>query len=185
MSKQDGWREIGVTQQLRSELVGLLPRLRRFAYGLTGSIEDGDDLVQGACERALRRLDQFQPGTRLDSWMYRIVQNLWIDQRRARQTRPEAGMEPTDLEALAVGDAERELNSRLMLAGVQQAVAVLPEDQRTILLLVCVEGLSYKAAAEVLEIPLGTVMSRLARARLAVGRALDGESLATASQAKG
>ena len=174
-----------MTQQLRSELVGLLPRLRRFAYGLAGSMEDGDDLVQGACERALRRLDQFQPGTRLDSWMYRIVQNLWIDQRRARQARPEAGMEPTDLEALAVGDAERELNSRLALAGVQQAVATLPEEQRTILLLVCVEGLSYKAAAEVLEIPLGTVMSRLARARLAVGRALEGEPLATASQAKG
>lgn len=94
-------------------------------------------------------------------------------------------MEPTDLEALAVGDAERELNSRLVLASVQQAVAVLPEEQRSILLLVCVEGLSYKAAAEVLEIPLGTVMSRLARARLAVGRALDGESLATASHAKG
>jgi RNA polymerase sigma-70 factor, ECF subfamily len=185
LSKQDGWREIGVTQQLRSELVGLLPRLRRFAYGLTGSMEDGDDLVQGACERALRRLDQFQPGTRLDSWMYRIVQNLWIDQRRARQARPEAGMEPTDLEALAVGDAEREMNSRLVLTSVQQAVAVLPEEQRTILLLVCVEGLSYKAAAEVLEIPLGTVMSRLARARLAVGRALEGEPLATVSQAKG
>jgi RNA polymerase sigma-70 factor (ECF subfamily) len=88
LSMQDGWREIGVTQQLRAELVGLLPRLRRFAYGLAGSLEDGDDLVQGACERALRRLDQFQEGTRFDSWMYRIVQNLWIDQRRARQVRP-------------------------------------------------------------------------------------------------
>src|SRR4029453_9317014 len=103
----------------------------------------------------------------------------------ARQARPEAGMEPTDLEALAVGDAEREMNSRLVLTRVEQAVAVLPEEQRTILLLVCVEGLSYKAAAEVLEIPLGTVMSRLARARLAVGRALEGESIAEASQAKG
>src|SRR5215467_9622619 len=187
LSTQDGWREIGVTQQLRAELIGLLPRLRRFAYGLTGSLDDGDDLVQGACERALRRLDQFQPGTRLDSWMYRIVQNLWIDQRRARQVRPEARMEPTDLEALAVGDAEREMNSRLVLTSVQQTVAVLPEEQRTILLLVCVEGLSYKAAAEVLEIPLGTVMRRLARARLAIGRALEGEDemTATASQAKG
>jgi RNA polymerase sigma-70 factor (ECF subfamily) len=176
LSMQDGWREIGVTQQLRAELVGLLPRLRRFAYGLTGSLEDGDDLVQGACERALRRLDQFQPGTRFDSWMYRIVQNLWIDQKRARQVRPEAGMEPTDLE----------LHSRLVLTSVQRAVAALPEEQRTVLLLICVEGLSYKAAAEVLEIPLGTVMSRLARARLAIGRALDGEeSAATTSQAKG
>jgi len=182
---QDGWREIGVTQQLQAELVALLPRLRRFAYGLTGSLDDGDDLVQAACERALRRLDQFQPGTRLDSWMYRIVQNLWIDQRRARQVRPEARMEPTDLEALAVGDAEREMNSRLVLTSVQQTVAVLPEEQRTILLLVCVEGLSYKAVAEALEIPLGTVMSRLARARLAIGRALEGEPISAASQAKG
>lgn len=174
-----------MTQQVRAELVSLLPRLRRFAYGLTGSLDDGDDLVQSACERALTRLDQFQPGTRLDSWMYRIVQNLWIDQCRARQARPEAGMEPADLEALAVGDAERELNSRLAMATVQRAVRDLSEDQRAVLLLVCVEGLSYKAAAEVLDIPLGTVMSRLARARLAVGRALDGAPSATASQAKG
>ncbi|MGH6961075.1 MAG: RNA polymerase sigma factor [Dongiaceae bacterium] len=174
-----------MSQELRAEIVDLLPRLRRFAYGLTGSLDDGDDLVQSACERALTRLDQFQPGTRLDSWMYRIVQNLWIDQRRAQQARPEAGMEPADLEALAVGDAERELDSRLALASVQRAVAALPEEQRSILLLVCVEGQSYKAAADVLEIPLGTVMSRLARARLAIGRALEGESIATASRAKG
>jgi RNA polymerase sigma-70 factor (ECF subfamily) len=185
LSLQDGWREIGVTQELRAELVGLLPRLRRFAYGLTGSPADGDDLVQSACERALGRLDQFQPGTRFDSWMYRIVQNIWIDQQRARQSRPEAGVEPADLEALAVGDAERELDSRFVLASVQRAVAELPEEQRTILLLVCVEGLSYKAAAEVLDIPLGTVMSRLARARLAIGRALEPESRASPSQAKG
>src|SRR5215468_2062653 len=96
-----------------------------------------------------------------------------------------ARMEPTDLEALAVGDAEREMNSRLVLTSVQQTVAVLPEEQRTILLLVCVEGLSYKAVAEALEIPLGTVMSRLARARLAIGRALEGEPISAASQAKG
>ena len=174
-----------MTQELRAELVGLLPRLRRFAYGLTGSLDDGDDLVQGACERALRRLDQFEPGTRFDSWMYRIVQNLWIDQRRARQARPEAGMEPADLETLAVGDAERELDSRLILASVQKTVAALPDEQRSTLLLVCVEGQSYKAAAEILEIPLGTVMSRLARARLAIGRALEPESMTSASQAKG
>jgi len=185
LSVQEGQWDIVVTQQVRAELVSLLPRLRRFAYGLTGSLDDGDDLVQSACERALARLDQFQPGTRLDSWMYRIVQNLWIDQRRTRQARPEAGVEPADLEALAVGNAERELDSRLVLATVQRVVAELSEDQRTVLLLVCVEGLSYKAAAEVLDIPLGTVMSRLARARLAVGLALEGEPAAAASKAKG
>jgi RNA polymerase sigma-70 factor (ECF subfamily) len=94
-------------------------------------------------------------------------------------------VEPADLEALSVGDAAREMESRLAMAAVQRAVAQLPEDQRSVLLLVCVEGQSYKTAAEILDIPLGTVMSRLARARLAVGRALDGEPRATASQLKG
>jgi RNA polymerase sigma-70 factor (ECF subfamily) len=185
LSLQNGIGEIVVTEQVRAELVSLLPRLRRFAYGLTGSLHDGDDLVQSACERALARLDQFQPGTRLDSWMYRIVQNIWIDQQRARRARPEAGMEPADLAALAVGDAEREMDSRLAMATVQRTVRELSEDQRSVLMLVCVEGLSYKTAADVLDIPLGTVMSRLARARLAVGRALEGEPGATASKAKG
>ena len=181
-----GWvGEVVVNRQVRAELVSLLPRLRRFAYGLTGSLDAGDDLVQSACERALMRLDQFQPGTRLDSWMYRIVQNLWIDQRRAQRARPEAGMEPADLETLAVGNAESELDSRLALAAVQRAVAELPEDQRAVLLLVCVEGIAYKTAADVLDIPLGTVMSRLARARLAVGRALEGEPAAATSKLKG
>ena len=77
--------ETWVAEDIRTELVALLPRLRRFAYGLTGSLDEGDDVVQSACERALTRLDQFQPGTRLDSWMYRIVQTVWIDRRRAQQ----------------------------------------------------------------------------------------------------
>src|SRR5262245_56658670 len=185
LSMQIGPGETVVTEQVKAELVSLLPRLRRFAYGLTGSLDDGDDLVQSACERALRRLDQFQPGTRLDSWMYRIVQNVWIDQRRARRARPESAMEPADLAALAVGDAEREMDGRLTVATVQRAVGELSEDQRSVLMLVCVEGMSYKAASDVLVIPLRTVMSRLARARLAVGRALGGGESATASKAKG
>jgi RNA polymerase sigma-70 factor (ECF subfamily) len=94
-------------------------------------------------------------------------------------------MEPADLERWRSAMPKRELDSRLVLASVQRAVARLPEEQRAILLLVCVEGQSYKAAAEVLEIPLGTVMSRLARARLAIGRALEGESIEAISQAKG
>lgn len=163
-----------MTPEVRTELVSLLPRLRRFAYGLTGSLEDGDDLVQSACERALARIDQFQPGTRLDSWMYRIMQNIRIDQRRSQQSRREFASEPADLENLVVGDARRDIDSRMMLSAVRSAVADLSEDQRAVLLLVCVEGQSYKQAAETLSVPVGTVMSRLARARLAVGAALDG-----------
>lgn len=159
-------------EQVRLELVSLLPRLRRFGYALTGSIDDGDDLVQSACERALTRLDQFAPGTRLDSWMFRIMQNLWTDHKRSPRPRREFSAPPADLEPLVVGDAERELEDRLFLAEVRRAVAALPAEQREVLAVVCVEGLSYREAAQVLEIPIGTVMSRLSRARLAVGQAL-------------
>lgn len=148
-----------------------MPRLRRFAYGLTGSIDAGDDLVQSACERALSRAHLWEPGTRLDSWMFRIMQNLWVDDRRAGRRR-ELATDVTLLDAMTGGDAEAELQGRLDLAAVRRRIAALPEDQRAVLLLVSVEGLSYKDAASVLGIPIGTVMSRLARARLALGRSL-------------
>lgn len=161
-----------MSQQVKADMVSLLPRLRRFAYGLTGSLDEGDDLTQAACEKALRSLEQFTAGTRLDSWMYRIAQNLWIDRRRSQQTQREQSVEPADLEGLAIVDAVREMDRRLDLADVRREVALLPEDQRAVLLLVSVEGCGYRQAAEILEIPIGTVMSRLARARLALGRAL-------------
>lgn len=161
-----------MSQQVKAEMVSLLPRLRRFAYGLTGSLDDGDDLTQAACEKALRSLDRFTPGTRLDSWMYRIAQNLWIDRRRSQQAQREQSLAPADMEALAVADAAREMDRRLDLADVRREVALLSDDQRAVLLLVSVEGCGYRQAAEILEIPIGTVMSRLARARLALGRAL-------------
>lgn len=177
--------EMASIEQVRAELVSLLPRLRRFGYALTGSPDDGDDLVQSACERALTRIDQFRPGTRLDSWMYRIMQNLWIDHRRSAQAQRVDGAEPADLEALAVGDARQELDSRLSLAAARRAVADLGEDQRAVLVLVCVEGLSYKDAAGVLDIPIGTVMSRLARARLAVGKVLDEQPATPDARSRG
>ncbi len=163
-----------LSQQVKAEMVSLLPRLRRFAYGLTGSLDEGDDLTQAACEKALRSLAQFTAGTRLDSWMYRIAQNLWIDRRRSRQVQREQIVAPADMEYLATADAAREMDHRLDLADVRREVALLPEDQRAVLLLVSVEGFGYRQAADILEIPIGTVMSRLARARLTLGRALTG-----------
>ena len=160
-------------QPLRREIAALLPRLRRFAYGLTGSVDAGDDLVQSACERALSRAHLWEPGTRLDSWMFRIVQNLWVDNMRAGRRR-EIATDTAELDAMTGGDAEAEMQGRLDLAAVRRRIAELPEEQRAVLLLVSVEGLSYKDAASVLDIPIGTVMSRLARARLALGRALGG-----------
>jgi RNA polymerase sigma-70 factor (ECF subfamily) len=164
---------VDVDESVRRSMVALLPRLRRFAYGLTGSVDEGDDVVQSACERALSRLHQWEPGTRLDSWMYRIVQNVWIDRCRAACNR-EAPAEAGVLEAIPGGDASHEVEARLELAAVRRHVAQLPEEQRAVLLLVSVEGASYREAAEILGIPIGTVMSRLARARLSLGRALDG-----------
>jgi RNA polymerase sigma-70 factor (ECF subfamily) len=133
------------------ELVTLVPRLRRFAYALAGSIDLGDDLVQSACERALRNAAQFQPGTRMDSWMFRIIQNLWLDDRRRRVVRGTT----VDPEVVTLSDDGR----------VRSTVDALPDELRLVLTLVALEGHSYREAADMLEVPIGTVMSRLSRAR--------------------
>lgn len=148
------------------QLIAVLPRLRRFARGLTGSTVDADDLVQAACERALARRHQFQEGTRFDSWMFRIVQTIWIDQIRSRSVRKEE----TEAAEGRMGSDEpvRRAEARVALDEVRRAVGRLSPDQRVALVLVTVDGLSYKEAAEVVQVPVGTIMSRLARARLAL-----------------
>lgn len=151
----------------RDDLIALLPRLRRFARGLCGSSAEADDLVQAACERALSRAHQWTPGTRLDSWLYRMIQTIHIDRRRAdgvwntyRTTAAALGP--------AAADGARAAESRVALSQVSRRLDRLPDDQRAVLLLVCVEGLSYREAADALDLPLGTVMSRLYRARAAL-----------------
>ena len=151
-------------------LFAVLPRLRRFARGLTGSATEADDLVQAACERALARAHQFQEGTRFDSWMFRIVQTIWIDQLRARDVRKEDGELPKNGSDPTSGPRYR---SSARPSEVRNAVDRLPPDQRMTLMLVTVEGLSYKEAAEVAGVPVGTIMSRLARARIALQQHLE------------
>jgi RNA polymerase sigma-70 factor (ECF subfamily) len=153
------------------QLIAVLPRLRRFARGLTGKAADADDLVQAACERALARAHQFEEGTRFDSWMFRIVQTIWIDQLRAREVRKEDG--DVAEERLGSDAPVRRIEARLALAEIRQAVELLPADQRAVLMLVTVEGLTYKEAAAVAGVPVGTIMSRLARARVALQQLLD------------
>jgi RNA polymerase sigma-70 factor (ECF subfamily) len=160
-----------VSSRFSDQLIAVLPRLRRFARGLTGSASEADDLVQAACERALAREHQFQEGTRFDSWMFRIVQTVWIDQLRAREVRKEDSDVPE--ERLGTDAPVRAIEARLALAEVRRAVQFLPHDQRTTLMLVTVEGLSYKEAAEVVGVPVGTIMSRLARARIALQQHLE------------
>lgn len=146
------------------QLIDFLPNMRRFAISLCRSRDLADDLVQTACERALQNSHSFVPGTRFDAWIFRILRNLWIDQQRRRKT---AG--PTedidDRQDLVGASGEREVEARLTLNAVSEAIMQLADDQREVLLLVCVEDLSYREAAEVLDIPIGTVMSRLSRAR--------------------
>ena len=155
-----------VSARFSDQLIAVLPRLRRFARGLSGSVTDADDLVQAACERALARQHQFQEGTRFDSWMFRIVQTIWIDQVRSRDVRKEDG----DVAEGRLGSDEpvRRVEARLALDEVRRALERLPPDQRAALLLVTVEGLSYKETAEIVQVPVGTIMSRLSRARIAL-----------------
>lgn len=162
-----------MTQEIRREMVELLPRLRRFAYSLTGSLNDADDIVQAACERALSRLDQYEAGTRLDSWMFRIVQTSWIDRLRYRQRRPTVN-DPTAMENMRF-DAriEEQAEARCDLAIVRAQIEDLPEEQRIVLSLVAVDGMTYQEAADTLALPIGTVMSRLFRVRKKLQEGID------------
>jgi RNA polymerase sigma-70 factor (ECF subfamily) len=163
-----------VAADVRHQIVELLPRLRRFAYVLTGDADRSDDLVQETCVRALSRLDQWEQGTRLDSWMYRIAQNAWIDRVRAQKVRSE--LVDTDATIrLACEDGRQVIENQIALRDVFDAIALLPPDQKIVVALVCIEGLSYKRAAETLQIPMGTLMSRLARARRTLYIAIHGQ----------
>src|SRR5258706_2216439 len=156
---------------IREQMVQLLPRLRGSAIALTGWVADGDDLVQDAVERALKNLHHWEPGTRLDSWMFRIAKNRFIDTRRsARRTRLIAIDAPEEAAAVAM-DGERALESHLALREVAAALLTLPTDQRQAVALVLVDGLSYREAADILEIPIGTLTSRVSRAREALALA--------------
>jgi RNA polymerase sigma-70 factor (ECF subfamily) len=159
-------RGVGVSDIFAEQLVASLPRLRRFARGLCGTAAQADDLVQSACERALSKQHQFQEGTRFDSWMFRIVQTLWIDHLRSRDVRKE----DPEAEDDRIGSDEpvRRVEARLALEEVRHAAARLPPEQRAALMLVTVDGFSYKEAAEIAQVPVGTIMSRLARARIAL-----------------
>jgi RNA polymerase sigma-70 factor, ECF subfamily len=145
-------------------MIAFLPRLRRFAYGLSGDAAQADDLVQDACVRALTHREQWQPGTKFESWMFRIAQNLWIDKKRSAKSK--GVHQDIDSVAEPSGDDGRDITEgRLTLAKVMKGMEVLSDDQRALMVLVCIEGASYKDAAEMLQVPIGTVMSRLARAR--------------------
>ncbi|HEV7613315.1 MAG TPA: sigma-70 family RNA polymerase sigma factor [Steroidobacteraceae bacterium] len=151
--------------------MALLPRLRRFARNLTRNPHDADDMVQIAIERAITRADQRQPDARLDGWMFKIVRNAWIDEVRSRGRRDKIFAPEEAGEHIGSDVIEQEVT----LMSVQAAMLGLPEEQRVAVSLVLIEGLPYKEAAGVLEVPIGTLTSRLARGRAALQVLLGGE----------
>jgi RNA polymerase sigma-70 factor (ECF subfamily) len=162
------------TEEISVRLVALLPRLRRFARSLSRNQHDADDLVQLAMERALRSLEQFRAGANLASWLFGIMKNAWIDTCRARTRRAEVALPEDSGEHPAVSPVDTDAS----LWSVSAAMNKLPEEQRLAVALVLVEGMSYKEAAAVLEIPIGTLTSRLARGREALAATLSAEASA-------
>lgn len=155
---------------LPSLLPGMLPRLWAFSLRLSGNKHDAEDLLQRACVRGLERAHQLQPGTSALSWMFSIVHSTWINELRARNVRSRASMDWDDDFLQTVADpGARTPEENLLNGEIIAAVERLPEAQRTVMLLVAVEGLSYAEAAETLGVPIGTIMSRLSRARQTIG----------------
>jgi len=149
------------------DLTALLPRLRRFAHGLSRNPADADDLTQLTVERALRSRDQWQPGTRLDSWLYRIMRNLWVDTVRARG-RQEQRLAPVEDAAGLGHDPRPGIDAGIDLRRIMAAMERLPDEQREVVVLILIEGFGYREAAEMLDLPIGTVSSRLVRGRTAL-----------------
>jgi RNA polymerase sigma-70 factor, ECF subfamily len=158
----------------RAEIVALLPKMRAFALALARTAHDADDLVQSAVERALKHGPNADPGFRLDSWMYKIMQNLWIDQTRRRKVRAESAT-LDDLDVVGE-DGRRVVEGRSAANRVQQAFNLLSPELRAAASLVIVNGMSYREAADALSVPIGTIMSRVARSRAALRDSLSGEA---------
>lgn len=166
---------------LRQTLPAVLPRLRRFARTLTNHVHDADDLAQIAIERALLRAAQWRPPAAgatpeqieaaVRSWMFGIVKNAWLDSLRSRKRERAvvAGIDGIDGVDDVADDSHVAAEDRLSIAAAMQR---LPAEQRLAVSLVLVEGLSYKEAADVMEVPVGTVTSRLSRGREALAALL-------------
>jgi RNA polymerase sigma-70 factor (ECF subfamily) len=154
----------------RAELIDLLPRLRRFGLRLSGSAEAADDLVQAACLRALERWHQWTPGTNLAGWCFRIMQTIWLDEGRRRRRSPIATGVDVETASAAATSGAPEANDAL--TKVEAAIAALPEEQRAALMLSVSEGLSYREIAAIQNVAIGTVMSRLSRARQRLAQAI-------------
>ena len=147
------------------QIVAQIPALRRYAYVLIGNRDGADDLVQSCLERAMQRADLFEPGTNLRAWMFTIQHNIYINEVRRKQNRCTRSLTDVDMERIPTPAAQY---GRIELSEVEKAMGELADDQKSTILLVCVEGLSYAEAAKVMGVSVGTVRSRLCRGRRAL-----------------
>ncbi|MBW4709201.1 RNA polymerase sigma factor [Roseobacter sp. YSTF-M11] len=173
-----------MSDKFADDIIAFLPNLRRFALSLCRAPDTADDLVQVTVERAFAARHQFDPTTRLDAWLFRILRNAWIDMTRRARTRG-TQIDIEDAPDASTVDGTRITETALMLRSAKAAIETLPDNQRDVIMLICVEEMSYKEAAEILALPVGTVMSRLARARLAIANKLGiktGEPRSSGSQ---
>lgn len=159
--------------QLHRDLVALVPQLRRFAYALTRHADDADDLVQSTLERVLTR--PMPDDVELVKWMFRVSRNIWIDDLRSRKVRREAAVDLVNEDAQEASTEDR-VAAQAALRRTQQGIDALPDEQREVLAMVAIAGMAYREAAEALSIPIGTVMSRLARARAALAAHIEATS---------
>lgn len=155
----------------RPDLIEHLPRLRRYARALTGEMTRADDLVQDTLERALVKIDLWQPGSDLRAWLFTLMHNLFVNQTRVRRP-PDSALD--DALDIAVSGGQMEA---LGARDIHAALARLPDQQREVMLLIGLEQFSYDEAAQVIGVPVGTVMSRLSRARERMRQMLAGEAV--------
>lgn len=154
--------------EVRAGLTEHLVRLWRYGLVLSGRRDAAEDLVQATCLRALERADQFTAGTSLNRWLFAIMNSIWLNEIRARRVRQGEGV--VDAETALVADGSQQIEAIVLANQVLREVQALPDGQREAVFLVYVEGLAYREAAEVLDVPIGTIMSRLAAARATLGR---------------
>jgi RNA polymerase sigma-70 factor, ECF subfamily len=154
--------------EVRAGLAGQLARLWRYGLILSGSRSFAEDLVQSTCIRALECADQFPGGSRLDRWLFSILRSNWLNGVQGQFTRQEAGI--PDANSELVFDGAITMESNILAQQVLNDVRSLPQGQLETLFLVYVEGMTYQDAADLLDVPIGTVTSRLAAARERLGQ---------------
>lgn len=153
------------------------PRLWRFCLMQTGRRDRADDLAQATCLRALEKHAGYQPGTHLDRWLFTMAHRLWLNELRSQAVRQGSGL--VALEDTEIPDPKANTETNIFHREVFAKIGALPEGQRVVVLLVYVEGLTYREAADTLSIPIGTVMSRLAAARKRIANALSATETGT------